>query len=365
MSAIVQRALLVEDDRSWQLILQEILTDCGFEVDLADNLEAALTQVRLAPHRLAVVDLSLNLADPHNKDGLKVLRQVQQSDPGCKTLLLTGFATVELAVSVLSDYGAFTCLRKETFNRAQFREAVSRAILAAPLEGKLLDQAGEADAVVARHQQAASAAGVALVVEDDAGWRSILYELLLDAGYSVRLCSGYGEALSYLRREKLALALVDLALNGARLDLMAWDHPENPQDLEGYRLLASTRANGIPTIVVSGMANVQSIEKLYAEQGIFAYIEKQTFDRSTFLAMLKSVQTMKLERSALDVLTEREREVLALLSQGMTNQEIADTLIISINTVKRHLKAVFEKLDIHTRAAAAALAAGVKPASEK
>ena len=40
----------------------------------------------------------------------------------------------------------------------------------------------------------------------------------------------------------------------------------------------------------------------------------------------------------------------------MTNKEIAETLVITTNTVKRHLKAVFEKLDVHTRSAAAAKA---------
>ena len=58
--------------------------------------------------------------------------------------------------------------------------------------------------------------------------------------------------------------------------------------------------------------------------------------------------------SELSILTGREREVLDLLAQGLTNKEIADKLFITINTVKRHLKAIFEKLEVHTRSAAAA-----------
>ncbi len=60
--------------------------------------------------------------------------------------------------------------------------------------------------------------------------------------------------------------------------------------------------------------------------------------------------------SELDCLTEREREVFDLLAKGMTNKEIADVLVITTNTVKRHLKAIFEKLGVHTRSAAAAKA---------
>ena len=204
----------------------------------------------------------------------------------------------------------------------------------------------------------AASVGSALVVEDDAGWRSILFELLVDCGYQVRLCSSFGEALGHLRREKFQLALVDLSLTGGKINMSDWDQPTSAQDLEGYRLLASTRANGIPTIVVSGVANPADIEKTYQEQGIFAFMEKQSFDRRTFVETVRAAQATARARSELDVLTEREREVLDLLAQGMTNKEISETLYISANTVKRHLKAIFEKLDIHTRSAAAAKAIG-------
>jgi DNA-binding NarL/FixJ family response regulator len=60
----------------------------------------------------------------------------------------------------------------------------------------------------------------------------------------------------------------------------------------------------------------------------------------------------------LDALTPREREVLTLLAQGMTNKGIAETLVISVNTVKRHLRSIYDKLDVHSRAAATAIAVG-------
>ena len=49
-----------------------------------------------------------------------------------------------------------------------------------------------------------------------------------------------------------------------------------------------------------------------------------------------------------NILTEREREVLQLIAEGMTNQEIADQLCISVRTVDTHRKNIMAKLDIHS-----------------
>ena len=76
------RALIVEDDPSWQQILGEILTDAGLTVDVADTLEAAVDKLRATPHRLAMVDLSLDRDGYHNQDGLCVLDAVRRLDPG-------------------------------------------------------------------------------------------------------------------------------------------------------------------------------------------------------------------------------------------------------------------------------------------
>lgn len=50
-----------------------------------------------------------------------------------------------------------------------------------------------------------------------------------------------------------------------------------------------------------------------------------------------------------DELTERELEVLLLLSKGKTNQEIADELFIAIKTVKTHVSNLLSKLEVHDR----------------
>jgi LuxR family maltose regulon positive regulatory protein len=55
-------------------------------------------------------------------------------------------------------------------------------------------------------------------------------------------------------------------------------------------------------------------------------------------------------------LTKREQEILALLAAGLTNQEIADQLVISPQTVKKHTGNIYGKLGARNRTEAVTLA---------
>jgi DNA-binding NarL/FixJ family response regulator len=57
-------------------------------------------------------------------------------------------------------------------------------------------------------------------------------------------------------------------------------------------------------------------------------------------------------------LSPRESEVLALLSTGMSNRDMAESLYVSENTIRTHLKGVFRKLGVHNRSQAVAKALG-------
>ena len=71
----------------------------------------------------------------------------------------------------------------------------------------------------------------------------------------------------------------------------------------------------------------------------------------------RALNELGADRPPLPELTPREREVLTLLAEGLTNRQLAEQLVVSEHTVHRHVTNILRKLDAPSRAAAAALAA--------
>jgi len=71
------------------------------------------------------------------------------------------------------------------------------------------------------------------------------------------------------------------------------------------------------------------------------------------------------ESELVEPLSERELEVLELIAQGLTNQEIASRFFLSLNTVKAHTRNIYGKLGVHnrTQAVARARALGLLPST--
>jgi LuxR family maltose regulon positive regulatory protein len=82
----------------------------------------------------------------------------------------------------------------------------------------------------------------------------------------------------------------------------------------------------------------------------FADKEKETSNRISSVSHAGHLDAL------LDPLSQRELEVLGLIAEGRSNQEIADQLVLSLHTVKKHISNIFGKMSVNSRTQAIALA---------
>jgi two-component system, NarL family, response regulator LiaR len=99
------------------------------------------------------------------------------------------------------------------------------------------------------------------------------------------------------------------------------------------------------------LKNVTAIELSSAIRS--AYAHRMTLSSEAAEVLVQS-NTQTVPTS--DGLTEREREVLALMVEGLNNGEIAERLVVSPSTVKFHIANIFDKLGVDNRVAAVTLA---------
>jgi DNA-binding NarL/FixJ family response regulator len=90
------------------------------------------------------------------------------------------------------------------------------------------------------------------------------------------------------------------------------------------------------------LASIRSVD-----QGEAALSSSMTVRLMEELARTRNSSTTPDGR--LNKLSEREREVLILLASGASNQEIAEKLVLSENTVKHHIHSIYEKLEVGNR----------------
>ena len=110
------------------------------------------------------------------------------------------------------------------------------------------------------------------------------------------------------------------------------------------------KMSGVVEMLVLTLAVVYRIKLVKIENRKFS---DELFQYAKTIDSL-SEELRKSKKGQVNLLTEfnlsiREVEVLELISEGMSNKEIAAALYISINTVKTHVRKVYEKLDVKSR----------------
>lgn len=184
-----------------------------------------------------------------------------------------------------------------------------------------------------------------LIVEDEFVIAEDLKQMLLHLNYEVMgIALKYSQAITMLENEKPDLILIDIILGGNK---------------DGIDLSHEINLNyNIPFIFITSHADTKTVTRAKEVKPI-GYLMKP-FDIDDIyttieMSILKSSSKENSINTILSKLSEREGEVYKVLLEGKTDQEIGDKLFISINTVKTHIKKIYEKLGVKTRLEAVSL----------
>ena len=184
-----------------------------------------------------------------------------------------------------------------------------------------------------------SAEAMVYIVDDDGAIRAGLCDLLESAGMATRLFSSAEEFIEAWEPEMAGCLVLDVRLPG----------------MSGMELQSRLMESGIalPIVIMTGHGDMPMVKKALKAGAVEFLIKpfqdeellqavKQAFDldsarRETDL-LVHSIQ------ARLETLTDRERQVMELVTAGLTNREIAEKLFLSLVTVKLHRGQVMRKM---------------------
>lgn len=209
-----------------------------------------------------------------------------------------------------------------------------------------------------------------LIVEDEYVIQCRLKTILKELGYGEEFlffANNLREAMFILQQQPVALALIDLGLpDGNGISII-----EKLHELDSQTLI----------LVVSAWSTQDSLFKAI-KAGATGYVLKERDDTEVSLSIrsilrggapidpfiareiLKQISTaapLPVSGQAMsdpeqESLTQREKEILSLVAQGLSNREIAEQLCVSRYTVESHIKHIYRKLSVSKRTKAVSTA---------
>ena len=199
-----------------------------------------------------------------------------------------------------------------------------------------------------------------MIIDDHAVLRSGL-RLLIEEQPGLKVvgeAANRADAIMIATREQPDIILLDLDIKGDNgLDFLPQLHNAvrearviiltGVSDPEVHQRAIRLGARGLVHKEHAVEVVVKAIEKVY--------VGEVWFDRSMMGSVIAEMtratgtKTADPEAAKIATLTEREREVVALIGEGLKNKNIADRLFISETTVRHHLTSIFNKLEVSDR----------------
>lgn len=190
------------------------------------------------------------------------------------------------------------------------------------------------------------------IIEDLEDYRSLLQVLFEHSdGMQVSFCAKNAEeAMAEISINKPGICIIDINLPGqSGIELVKWIRLNSP----GTLCLMCTAYDSDDKIFQSLEAGAHGyILKSEAPDRILEAVRELCLGGSPMSSQVarKVVQSFrKAPASTTVLLTKREEEILTQLSKGLLYKEIATSLYISTETVRRHCFNIYEKLHVHNR----------------
>ena len=183
------------------------------------------------------------------------------------------------------------------------------------------------------------------LIDDDAAVRESLALLIGTVGLRVTTWADPQAFLSGFDREAIGAIVLDVRMPG----------------ISGLSVLDTLRAQGVdqPIVMLTGHGTVEMCRRAF-KAGAAEFLEKPVNDELLIETLqnavrqhVKSRQRHQADRAAREryaQLSEREREVLGLIVEGLTNKEIGRALTLSPRTVETHRANLFAKLEAESLA---------------
>ena len=210
-----------------------------------------------------------------------------------------------------------------------------------------------------------------LVVEDEEIIQLRLRKILIDLGYTddvLSFAKNVKEAFTLIEEQPISLALVDLGLpdgNGLEiiekisllesntliLVISAWSTQES--------LFAAIKAGATGYVLkerddAEVLLSIRSI--LRGGAPIDPFIAREILKQIAVSESISIIEPQVASEADRGLLTFREKEILNLVAQGLSNREIAEQLFVSRYTVESHIKHIYRKLSVTKRTKAVSTA---------